>query len=89
VRTGKALSAPVCIDLETFPVQIHDGAIYIQIPTWQSFPVKRVSFRTPPREISRKRRSQPAQAPVGPSMESLGARHPCLATLLQDISRGD
>lgn len=31
VRNGKALSAPVCIDLKTFPVQILDGNIYIQI----------------------------------------------------------
>ncbi len=31
VRSGKALSAPVCIDLQTFPVQIHDSDIYIQI----------------------------------------------------------
>jgi 3-phenylpropionate/trans-cinnamate dioxygenase ferredoxin subunit len=32
VRSGKALSAPVCVDLQTFPVQIHDSDIYIQIP---------------------------------------------------------
>ena len=32
VRTGKALSAPVCVDLITFAVQIHDNKIYIQIP---------------------------------------------------------
>ena len=32
VRSGKALSAPVCVDLRTFPVQIHDSDIYIQIP---------------------------------------------------------
>ena len=31
VRSGKALSAPVCIDLKTFPVQIVDGYIYVQI----------------------------------------------------------
>jgi len=31
VRTGKALSAPVCVDLKTFPVQIHAGDIYVQI----------------------------------------------------------
>lgn len=31
VRSGKALSAPVCVDLQTFPVQIHEGDIYIQI----------------------------------------------------------
>ncbi len=32
VRSGKALSAPVCVDLQTFAVQVHDGDIYIQIP---------------------------------------------------------
>jgi len=32
VRSGKALGAPVCIDLQTFAVQIHAGDIYIQIP---------------------------------------------------------
>lgn len=32
VRSGKALSAPVCVDLQTFPVQIHDGDIYVHIP---------------------------------------------------------
>ena len=31
VRSGKALSAPVCIDLQTFPVQIVGGDIYVQI----------------------------------------------------------
>ncbi|MCP4981123.1 MAG: hypothetical protein GY935_11585 [Gammaproteobacteria bacterium] len=31
VRSGQALSVPVCIDLQTFPVQIHDGDIYIQL----------------------------------------------------------
>ena len=31
VRSGKALSAPVCVDLQTFPVQIHNSDIYIQI----------------------------------------------------------
>ena len=31
VRTGRALSAPVCVDLKTFPVQIHTGDIYVQI----------------------------------------------------------
>ena len=28
VRSGKALSAPVCIDLNTYPVEIRDGGIY-------------------------------------------------------------
>ena len=32
VRSGKALSAPVCVDLQTFPVQILNGDIYVQIP---------------------------------------------------------
>ncbi len=32
VRSGKALSAPVCVDLKTFAVQIHHNTIYIQIP---------------------------------------------------------
>jgi len=32
LRSGKALSAPVCVDLQIFPVQIHDGDIYVQIP---------------------------------------------------------
>lgn len=32
VRSGKALSAPVCVDLQTFPVRVRDGDIYIQIP---------------------------------------------------------
>jgi 3-phenylpropionate/trans-cinnamate dioxygenase ferredoxin subunit len=32
VRTGKALSAPVCVDLKTFAIQVHDKNIYIQIP---------------------------------------------------------
>lgn len=31
VRNGKALSAPVCVDLQTFPVRIHEGDIYIRI----------------------------------------------------------
>ena len=32
VRSGKALSAPVCVDLQTFAVQVHAGAIFIQLP---------------------------------------------------------
>ena len=31
VRTGKALSAPVCVDLRSYPVQVVDGEIYLQI----------------------------------------------------------
>ena len=29
VRTGAALSAPVCVDLKTWPVKLEDGRIYI------------------------------------------------------------
>ena len=31
IPTGKAKSAPVCIDLKTYPVQIVDSIIFIQI----------------------------------------------------------
>ena len=31
IPTGKAKSAPVCIDLKTYPIQIKDNQIYIQI----------------------------------------------------------
>jgi 3-phenylpropionate/trans-cinnamate dioxygenase ferredoxin subunit len=31
VRNGKALSAPVCVDLKTWPVKQQDGDIYINI----------------------------------------------------------
>lgn len=31
VRSGEALSAPVCVDLRTYPVQVIDGDIYVQI----------------------------------------------------------
>jgi 3-phenylpropionate/trans-cinnamate dioxygenase ferredoxin subunit len=31
VRSGEALGAPVCIDLQTYPAQIHDGNIYVRI----------------------------------------------------------
>ena len=31
VRTGKALSAPACIDLKTFPVTITGNEIYISL----------------------------------------------------------
>ncbi len=31
IPTGEALSAPVCIDLKTYPVEIVDGDIYVQI----------------------------------------------------------
>ena len=29
IRSGKALSAPVCIDLKTYPIEVRDGAIYL------------------------------------------------------------
>jgi len=32
VRTGKALSAPVCVDLKTWPVKLEDGDLFIKIP---------------------------------------------------------
>ncbi|HJP07774.1 MAG: Rieske family ferredoxin [Acidiferrobacteraceae bacterium] len=31
VRTGKALSAPACIDLKTYPVTIENNKIYISL----------------------------------------------------------
>ena len=31
VRTGEAKSAPVCVDLKTYPVQIDNGKLYIQL----------------------------------------------------------
>jgi 3-phenylpropionate/trans-cinnamate dioxygenase ferredoxin subunit len=31
VRTGKALCPPVCVDLKTYPVQVVDDEVYIQI----------------------------------------------------------
>ena len=31
ISTGKALSAPVCIDLQTYPVKVQDGKIYIRL----------------------------------------------------------
>ena len=30
IPTGKALSAPVCVDLKTYPVKVEDGDVYIQ-----------------------------------------------------------
>jgi len=29
VRNGKALSAPVCVDLKTWPVKVEEGQVYI------------------------------------------------------------
>jgi 3-phenylpropionate/trans-cinnamate dioxygenase ferredoxin subunit len=31
VRSGEAKSAPVCVDLKTYPVHIHNGIIFIQL----------------------------------------------------------
>ena len=31
VRTGEALSAPVCVDLKTYPVKVDGGDVFIQI----------------------------------------------------------
>ena len=31
ITSGKALSAPVCVDLKTYPVKVEDGAIYVGI----------------------------------------------------------
>ena len=31
VRTGKALSAPVCVDLRTWPVKIEDGDVFVDL----------------------------------------------------------
>lgn len=31
VVTGKALSAPVCVDLRTYPVELRDGEVWIEI----------------------------------------------------------
>lgn len=31
IKTGKAISAPVCIDIKTYPVKIEADSIYIQI----------------------------------------------------------
>ncbi len=31
IPTGKAMSAPVCVDLKTYPVQVSDGKIYIRV----------------------------------------------------------
>ena len=31
IETGRALSAPVCVDLKTYPTKVEDGEIYISI----------------------------------------------------------
>jgi 3-phenylpropionate/trans-cinnamate dioxygenase ferredoxin component len=30
-KTGEAQGAPVCVDLETYPVKVEDGTVYINI----------------------------------------------------------
>jgi 3-phenylpropionate/trans-cinnamate dioxygenase ferredoxin subunit len=30
-RTGKAMGAPVIVDIETYPVRVEDGTVYIQL----------------------------------------------------------
>lgn len=31
VRTGRALGAPVCVDLRTHPVKVEDGRVFVRI----------------------------------------------------------
>ncbi|WP_166418014.1 MocE family 2Fe-2S type ferredoxin [Cochlodiniinecator piscidefendens] len=31
IVTGKALSAPVCIDLKTYPTKVEGGKVYVQV----------------------------------------------------------
>ena len=31
IPSGRALSAPVCVDLKTYPVKVEDGNVYVQI----------------------------------------------------------
>jgi len=31
-RTGKALGAPVIVDLDTFPAKVEHGTVYIEVP---------------------------------------------------------
>ena len=31
IVTGKALSAPVCVDLKTYPTKVEDGQVYVQV----------------------------------------------------------
>ncbi len=33
VRSGKALAAPACIDLKTYPVKVEQGQVYLQAPS--------------------------------------------------------
>lgn len=31
IRTGKALSPPVCVNLRSYPTSVHDGEVYVQL----------------------------------------------------------
>lgn len=31
-RTGQAMRAPVCVNLQTFPVRVEGGLVYIEVP---------------------------------------------------------
>jgi nitrite reductase/ring-hydroxylating ferredoxin subunit len=31
IRSGRALGAPVFIDLDTFPVRVEDGTVYLEV----------------------------------------------------------
>ena len=31
IVSGKALSAPVCVDLKTYPVKVEDGQVFIRV----------------------------------------------------------
>jgi 3-phenylpropionate/trans-cinnamate dioxygenase ferredoxin subunit len=31
IKSGKALSSPVCIDLKTYPVMVEGGDVYVQV----------------------------------------------------------
>jgi nitrite reductase/ring-hydroxylating ferredoxin subunit len=31
IKSGKAISPPACNDLQTYPVKVEDGKIYIQL----------------------------------------------------------
>lgn len=33
IRTGKALSSPVTVDLQTYPVWVEDGRVFVQVST--------------------------------------------------------
>lgn len=32
IRTGKALCAPARVDIATFPVEVRDGGVYVDVP---------------------------------------------------------